>query len=557
MVTDNSTTHPTEAADTDPWWRRSVRIPFVVASVTALHVVVLLAYSLLAPTYRAPDEPLHVDLAHLFAEELHYPKWDERDTGAGILRSLDLVEFHEGSQHLEASAAPDRSERPSIEDLEEPPRPRGVNQLPQHPPLYYAVAGGIERGIEVVTGDPAFDLETWIYRVVSIAFLAPVPLIIFRVGRRLALPDHVTIAAMLVPLAVPNYLHIGSVVNNDSLLIALFCALTPLVIRLADGDVGPRAAALAGVVTGLALYTKGFALVMPVWVGAALALALARLGRDHLGRVVRAGLVYGGVMLATGGWWWIANVVRYGRLSASRYRELVQPIEDDSRDLLLFLRNWGELTTRRFWGEFGWFDVRIPSIAVIAASALVMVAITVACVRRDRVAGTPAATRLLVLGGFLLLVAVQFRNALSGYLTYGRFPALQGRYWFGAMVALAVLVALGLANLAPRLIRVLPLAVLVGAVAMNALAASAMLGHYWGAPGSPLRHRVRAVVAWAPLEGEVVAAGALLGLLVAGLTVAQLATMSLLPTGPNDGDPPHVTGSSPRSVAAEPSPTTV
>src|SRR5690606_11033905 len=128
-------------------------------------------------------------------------------------------------------------------------------------------------------------------------------------------------------------------------------------------------------------------------------------------------------------WWWIANVVRYGRLSASRYRELVQPIEDDSRDLLLFLRNWGELTTRRFWGEFGWFDVRIPSIAVIAASALVMVAITVACVRRDRVAGTPAATRLLVLGGFLLLVAVQFRNALSGYLTYGRFPALQGRYW--------------------------------------------------------------------------------------------------------------------------------
>jgi hypothetical protein len=54
-----------------------------------------LAYSILVPTYRAPDEPLHVDLAHHVSEELDYPAWDERDTGSGELlpsRHDDLVQ---------------------------------------------------------------------------------------------------------------------------------------------------------------------------------------------------------------------------------------------------------------------------------------------------------------------------------------------------------------------------------------------------------------------------------------------------------------------------------
>ena len=100
----------------------------------------LLAYSLLAPTYRAPDEPLHVDLAHLFAEDLQYPAWDDRDTGSGILRSLNHSGFHTGSKHLDAGDAAPRGDRPSLDELEVPERPRSINQLPQHPPLYYLIA---------------------------------------------------------------------------------------------------------------------------------------------------------------------------------------------------------------------------------------------------------------------------------------------------------------------------------------------------------------------------------------------------------------------------------
>jgi hypothetical protein len=520
----------------------------IVWTITVLHVMLLLAWSLLAPTYRAPDESLHVDLAHFVAVELEYPAWDDRDTGAGILNSLHVVEFHSGSRNLEASAAPHREDRPSIDELDELDRPRSINQLPQHPPLYYVIAGGFERLAEVVTGDatPAFDLETWWYRLASIALVSPLPLIIWRVGRRLGLPQRVGVAAMLFPLAVPNYLHIGSVANNDSLLLLLFWLLVPLVIRLAQGEVGARTGALAGLVTGLALYTKGFALVMPLWVLAALFVALRRLGRAHLRAVVHAGLAYTGVAMATGGWWWVANVVRYGEPLPSRYYDIVSPVETDVRDFGMFLETWSGITTRRFWGDFGWFDVHISDVAVTVASVIVVVGIVVACTRRDRVAGTPRGDRLLLAAPFLLLVLVQFVNALRAYVSLGRLPGLQGRYWFGAMAALAIVVALGLANLLSRAQRVLPLTMLTGAVTMNALGVSAVLGTYWGEPGSAIADRFDAVVAWAPIEGELIAAGAVLGCVVLAATIAQVVALTLR----SGRDEPSAKTPDPRPVTA-------
>jgi small subunit ribosomal protein S36 len=510
--------------------RRS-RAPAVIWWICALHVTVLLAYSVLLPTYRAPDEPLHVDLAHVFSEEFDYPAWDERDTGAGILHSLNLVQFHTGSRHLEAAAAPPKDHRPSIDELDEQPRPRGINQLSQHPPLYYVASGTLERGVELVTGDPigAFDVEAWFYRLVSIIMVAPLPLIIWTLGRRLGLPEPVGIAATLLPLAIPQYLHMGSVANNDSLMILLFWLLTPVILRLADGDIRARTAALAGLLTGLALYTKGFALVLPLWVSAALLVALCRLGRGHLRQITRAGLTYSAVSLAFGGWWWIANLVRYGDPLPTRYSELVAPIESDVRNYREFLEMWGTITTRRFWGDFGWFDVHIPGMAVTAATAVVVVALVVACTRRDRVAGSPIGDRLLLAAPIVLLVTVQFVNALRAYILLGRMPGLQGRYWFGALAALAVIVALGLANLARGQIRWLPLGVFSAAVAMNVIAVSTILSYYWGAPGSAITSRVHAIVAWAPVQGEMLVAGAVVGSLIAAVTTVRVVAATVGP----------------------------
>jgi hypothetical protein len=544
-ATSNDLNGASRESDDSP--RRGV--PTVVWTITALHVALLLAYSLLAPTYRAPDEPLHVDLAHLFAEDLRYPAWYDRDTGVGVLRSLDRSDFHNGSEHLEAGAAPSRGDRPSIDELDQRERSGSINQLPQHPPLYYVIAGSAERVAELVTGDPlgAYDLETWFYRLVSIAIVSPLPIVIWRTARRIGLPDMVALGATLFPLTVPNYLHMGAAVNNDSLMLLLFWLLTPLVIRLAQGDVGLRTSALAGLVTGLALFTKGFAFVLPLWVLGALAVALRRLGRPHLRRVAHAGLTYAALALATGGWWWVANVIRYGELAPSRYSDLVSPVENDSRDLGKFVEQWSTITTRRFWGDFG--GLYIPGYVVAAASVVVIVGIVIACTRRDRVAGTPVGDRLLLAAPFLLLVAVQFANALRGYLALGRMPGLQGRYWFGAMAALAVIVTLGLANLLRHAVRVLPLGMFAAAVAMNTFGVAAMLGHHWGAPGSAIKDRFGAVVAWAPVEGELIAGGAVLGGGILAATIVQLVLLSKRPFDETSSD----TGA-PEAVAAGASP---
>jgi small subunit ribosomal protein S36 len=539
-VSDTSIDRSADHGDASHDPRPTRRVPALVWWITALHITLLLAYSVLAPTFRAPDEPQHVDLAHLFSENFDYPAWDDRDTGSGILNALGIVQFHTKSMHLEASAAPPKDDRPSINELEDPNRPREINLLPEHPPLYYAIAGTLERGVEAITGDPigAFDFETWFYRLVSILMVAPLPLIIWRIAERLGLPQPVGIAATLFPLGVPQYLHIGSAVNNDNLMILFFWLLTPLVIRIADGAVRPRTVGLAGMVTGLGLYSKGFAIVMPAWVLAALFVTLRRGGRERLRQVIVAALTYAVVAIAAGGWWWIANLVRYGRFMPTRYGDLVQPIESDARDYGLFLKTWGSLTTRRFWGDFGWFDVHIPVGAVIAATVVVMLGLVAACIRRDHVANVPFGNRLLLAAPIVLLVAVQFRNALVGYIGLGRTPGLQGRYWFGALAALAVIVMLGLANIGRRLVRWLPLGVLAGVVVMNALAAWTMLGFYWGPPDSAITVRVRAVVAWAPIEGEVLVVGAAIGSLVLVSTVVQLLGTTLRPPTPPEEPPP-------------------
>ena len=213
------------------------------------------------------------------------------------------------------------------------------------------------------------------------------------------------------------------------------------------------------------------------------------------------------------------------------------PVESDVRDYGNFFEGWGSATIRRFWGEFGWFDVHIPGVAIRAATIVVVVGLVVACVRRDRVAGSPIGNRLLLAAPIILLVAVQFTLALRAYIELGRMPGLQGRYWFGALAALAAIVALGLANLFRRGTRWLPLAVLAGAGVMNALAAHTIFAFYWAAAGSPFSSQVRAAVAWAPLQGEVLAAGAAVGAVIAVVTVVQLVANTLRPgTAPPGGE---------------------
>jgi small subunit ribosomal protein S36 len=487
------------------------RTPRIVWWIVALHVVVLGAYSILLPTYRAPDEPLHVDLAHHWSTDFDYPAWDDRDTADGIINSLFQVRFPGRAAHLTEDEAIPKDERASYEQLDETESVGGVNQLPQHPPLYYIVAGTAERATEVVIGDPDFMLETWFYRLVSIAMVAPLPWIIWRASRLISLPMPATVAAMLVPLAIPQYLHIGASVNNDNLQYLATWLMTPIVLQVARGDLGRRLMIVAGVVTGLGLFAKAFSFVILGWMACALALVLLRQGRESLPRVVRAGLVYSVPTMLLGGWWWVRNVVVYGSLMPTIYFDIVQPVPRGNFDLFEYLNTWITSTLRRTWGDFGYYDTRIPSIAVTVATAVSVVALGAALIGRDRVADTKLGDRLLLFVPLPLLMAMQLQTAIGTYLENGQYAGLQGRYWFGAVAPLAILMALGGAKLLRGAQHWLPVGVVAAAVVMQALAVSAIFGFYWGAPRSAISDRVRALVAWAPLPGELIALGAVIG----------------------------------------------
>lgn len=519
-------------------------MPALIWWITGLHVSMLLAYSILLPTYRAPDEPLHVDVARYVSEEVDYPAWDERDLGVGISRSLGLVDFHvpRASANLTEAEAVPKGERPALDDLDHPEQATGPNQIPQHPPLYYAVAGGAERLVEEIAGTPSYDLEVWYYRLVSIAFVAPLPLIIWRITRLLGVSRAIGYAGALVPLGIPQLTHIGSVVNNDSLMILAFWLTTPLVLRLARGDLGLRTVLLTGVVTGMGIFTKGFALVIPLWVAGALFLAWRRGGREARRPVVQAGAVYTGVIFALGGWWWLRNLIVFGKISPSRYSEMVPDNDDFDVEWGNFVQQWAYNTTQRFWGSFGWFDIAVPTLAFALASTVCVVGLVYGCSRRDPVGRTVVGDRILLAMPLILLIATQFAFALRGYLQTGRLPGMQGRYWFGALAGASVVIVIGLARLLRQHTRRLPLLVFAGAMTMQGVAVLTLLRHFWGAAGgTSIPDRLRAMIAWAPVPGELVGAGAVVGgIALLGVTagLARLAWQSERDTDAGGTDDP-------------------
>src|SRR5690606_8406612 len=187
------------------------------------------------------------------------------------------------------------------------------------------------------------------------------------------------------------------------------------------------------------------------------------------------------------------------------------------RALWACLDAWAYSTTRRFWGDFGWYDTHISGVVVAVATAVCLLALAVGCAGPDRVTGTPRSFRLLLVAPLLALIVGQFSLAVRGYINTGRMAELQGRYWFGAVAGLAVVVGLGLANRVGRRQRWLPLGALAAVAGMQLAAMSTIFGLYWGEPGSALADRVRAVVAWAALPGELLRVGADVGVVaVAG-----------------------------------------
>jgi hypothetical protein len=544
-------------------------VPAGVVWLCGLHLVLLVAHSLVVPTWLGPDEPNHVDLAVGVREDRHYPAYDERHVDPGIRAALERFEFRRHARNLTAGEAPPRDARPTREalrdegrslDLGAMGRPGTGNHMAQHPPGYYALLAGLAEGVDVVTpgeGLGPVDREAGTLRWLSLLAAVPLPLVAWWVAREAGLAPGAATAAAVVPLAVPQLTHIAAVVNSDGLLVLVLGVLTGFVVRIARGATGMRTLAAAGLLSGAALLVKALAFVVPVWVLAAWAVGRRRATppSDRPPTSPAAGssaagssaawswlgpvAAYAACTLAVGGWWWIANLVRHGDISPSiEYAtRLSDPPPGFRPDLGSWLRTWAPNMMQRYWGEFGWIDVALAGTLVVAATLWVAAGVVLAAGRalRDRRAGG-SGPDLPVLGLLLaptaLLAVFVAANGYRLYREAGFAPLVQGRYLFGGLVGLATAVAAGWAALpavvrgdgrrpawAPRWTAV---GFLVGALALQAVALGAMLDFWWGAPAASRGERLDALVAWSPWPSGLVWTVVALLPVVAGLTLVSL-----------------------------------
>jgi len=435
---------------------------------TALLVVwgtLAVVYSIASPIFEPPDEVFHFPVIDHIARTGSLPLQDP---------AVETLWHQEGSQ----------------------------------PPLYYLLSAPLilpvdrsdlaarqERnphariGIGLATDNQAIVLHDWdaeafpwrgtvlavhLVRFFSILLGLGTVICIYHMAR-LAMPGRPAVHFTATALAAfnPMFLFISAAVNNDNLINLLSAATLALLLHLWHAGLTARRLWALSLLLALASLSKlsGLALY-PL---AALVTLLIHI-RDRLGwrSLWRAGALVTAVWLVVAGWWYWRNLRLYGDPTGMERMIAIIGPREQTPSLADLLDEFQGLRLS-FWGVFGMFNVIAPDALFDYAEALTLLAalgwalagaialarrrsITIrlyckdwsTCLTRHR-----AALPVIFLALHALIVAAALLNWTR------RTPATQGRLLFPALGPLAILAALGLAQLLPRRWeRALPLATL-------------------------------------------------------------------------------------------------
>lgn len=509
-------------------------VPGVVWLIVLLHLAVMLAQTAVFPNVRSPDERQHVDLVLQVRQGDAWP-WPGPGT-AYVTQGVTAGGFVEadsldGPQHLaDRDDVPPRGERPSYltaggsatltaqgPDGHEAPV---FNQLVQHPPLYYLLGAGV---VGLVPGwqDAPLDQVWLLLRWWNALLALPLPLLLFATARRMRLPEPLPVAAALAPLAVPELTHLESAVNNDNLLVILGACATLLVTRVLTGDLTRRTALLLGLVSSLALLTKGFALMFPAWI--LLAYLVAAWRHRGRGRSAATSLLVVAVVTVPGIAWWVRNVVVHGMLQPHGTHATppdLTPVHGWSDGGLTWLGRFAERMVTLFFvqdhaaaraHDASWWAARVALVLVVAG-------IAAALARRP----VPRLDALVLLFPVPALAGIVARGSWEQFAAFGDLGAAQqGRYLYTGLVGLLVVALAGAAVLRPRWRRAVPAALLVLAGGMHLAYQYDVWRLYWWPAHGPgaLGSALTAVGHWYPFPavvlGAVVAVGTVLAVAVA------------------------------------------
>lgn len=261
-------------------------------------------------------------------------------------------------------------------------------------------------------------------------------------------------AALVVAVALqPMVAHQFGVVNNDGLAIASGFGCLWIAARLTREGRAPRLMALAGVVLGLGLLAKPYAVMaaLPVAAGWVLGKVAHRV-RDWRSLVGEPLLAAAGVA-ATYGVWLVAAALA----GIPGTTSFPSDPADAGRDPITYLATqWDPALTEirglwvaQMWGSFGWVNTPLPEacltivgwVLLALVAAVVGWAVLVVATWRSRSQEDVRVDRLVVvclasvLGGLALLYGVEYLYFRASGLT----NLLQGRYALAVVPALLAL----------------------------------------------------------------------------------------------------------------------
>ncbi|WP_353809727.1 DUF2142 domain-containing protein [Agromyces sp. SYSU T00194] len=493
--------------------RRPGAVLLGVAAATAMLAGALLAWSLTTPGYRGPDEPQHVSTALRLATGGGYPAPATAELDDGVRGSYEWFGFPDASSVFETAGpvgALETASAPSAAALRAGGGPYAddglLDQMTQHPPAYsaYLTAWVWAFGLD----DAPVHTMLLVLRLASALLLLPIPWLIAASARAAGLPPTAQLVGAFLPAAWMQFVHIGGVVNNGTLLALASSVYLWLLVRVVGGDLRVRTALGVGAALSLALLTKGFALALIPLGPIAYLAALRRHGRAAwVGMAVAAGIA----MIGTA--WWLRNLVVFGAIQPTGNSDrATPPIDADA--LLEWAPRFLHDLSASLWLNLGWLETPLPDALHVAASLAVLAALVFGSWRLR------ASPMLLVVlhGAWILPMVVFALGSGRAWLLDGIVRAAQGRYLHMSVLALALLLAAALAR--PRWIAVVaPVAAALSVVAGVGYGIS----HFW-APATP----ATVATAW-PGGSALLAASALLLVVGAVLGVVAGRRAAVLP----------------------------
>lgn len=390
-------------------------MPRALFAILACYLVIAVAYSFATRLRWGPDEPGHIAYIESLALDGRFPELGEADI------------YRPGA---------------------------AISHQVQHPPLYYLAAAAVYRA----AGPLPEEGRIRVLRLFSAALGVLSLWLLWRLTR-LAFADNeaARLAAVALLAFLPMFNYMSGVVNNDALVLPLCLGALYVTVTIMAGDDTLRRHLLAGLLAGLAVFTKEVALALLPVILVAVMLPRGDDGPPLRRRMVGAAVI-AAISLVIPAVWWARNLVTSGHLTVYAY---VKPPFQSLGELLArpdiaahIALVWARLSFVTLWAPFWAMKGVIPLAAytgvtagVTAIVCLGLILLLGAHVRRAMRLGVTQVRLVGVMLAFPCLVA-------AGVLRYTLFVDYRtvegGRYMLVAWPCLAVLITMALAHLAGR-----------------------------------------------------------------------------------------------------------